>query len=482
MSSHYKTREEKVSGIRSRFYILNPAGDEFVVDGKSDFGGIPILKEYPSLGKLLQIEMLQKDISLGKEPPSSKAMKVLELVDYEPASDPGHFRFYPKGMLIYNLLKDWAEEIAVKRFGAAEIGTPLIYDWSQPDIKAQGESFHERHYMVQTPTKKKELVLRFAGDFGLFRMMKNAKMSYKQLPVRIYEFSPSFRYERSGELAGLRRLRAFSMPDIHCFCQDLQQGWEEYQHLYENYADLADGTRVEYAIAFRIVDEFYQKYKENILKLLRYSQKPALIETLSAMKHYWAVKHEFQFIDSVNGSCQLSTVQLDVEDAGRYGITFVDEKGKKQGCIICHSSIGSIERWIFAILEEALKKKVPLLPLWLSPVQLRVLPISEKHIEYALGIVNKLNEKRLRADLDDRNETLNKKIREAEKDWIPYIVIIGEKEIHNKNLAVRIREDGQQVQMDFDSLVKEIYKKIENMPFRPLPIPIRCSQQLIFTG
>ncbi|MCX6760740.1 MAG: threonine--tRNA ligase [Candidatus Nealsonbacteria bacterium] len=475
-------REEKISGIQSKFCILSPNGDEFGIDEKSNLKEIPIIKNNVALEKLLNIEILQKDASLGKEPPSVKAMRALELVDYESASDPGHFRFYPKGMLIYNLLRDWAEEIAIKRFNAMEIGTPLIYDWSQPDIKAQGESFHERHYRVQGPTKKKELILRFAGDFGLFRMMKNVNMSYKHLPVRIYEFSNSFRYERSGELVGLRRLRAFSMPDIHCFCRDLDQGWNEYKSLYENYADLADETKIEYAIVFRIVEDFYEKYKENIIKLLKYSRKPALIEILSEMKHYWAVKHEFQFIDSVNGNCQLSTVQLDIEDAERYGITFVNEQGKNQGCIICHSSVGSIERWIFSILEEALKKEVPILPLWLSPIQVRILPITERQVEYSLKITDKLNKEKIRTELDDRNETLNKKIRDAEKNWIPYVIIIGDKEIQNQKISARIRKDGKQKQMKLDELIKEVLDETNNMPFRPLPVSMKLSAQPIFVN
>ncbi|MFB6216221.1 MAG: aminoacyl--tRNA ligase-related protein, partial [Candidatus Aenigmatarchaeota archaeon] len=130
------------------------------------------------------------------------------------------------------------------------IDTPVLYDWDEPDIREQGSSFHERHYTVSAPDKpEKEFILRFAGDFGLFRIMRDATVSYKNLPLNIYEFSKSFRYEQKGELSGLRRLRGFHMPDIHSFTKDVEQGWDVYQDLYEKYNDLAEGTGVEFVVA-----------------------------------------------------------------------------------------------------------------------------------------------------------------------------------------------------------------------------------------
>ncbi len=410
-------------------------------------------------------------------------MRQLELVDYEDASDSGHFRFYPKGTIIFDLLCDWAHEIAINRFKAMKIETPLIYDWNQKDIREQGESFHERHYLVHVLYhKNKEWILRFAGDFGLFRMMKDAQISYKNLPIRIYELSKSFRYERSGELVGLRRLRAFTMPDIHSFCKNLDEGWNEYQELYKHYDDLAKGTEVEYAIVFRIVEEFYNKHKEKIVEMLNYSGRPAFIEILSKMKHYWVVKHEFQGIDSVGGNCQLCTVQLDIVDAGRYGIEYVDKDGNKKGCIIVHSSIGSIERWIYSILETALKKEIPSLPLWLSPIQVRIIPISERHFDYCMNVCEELNKNMIRADVDDRDFTLNKKILEANKEWVPYIILVGDKETEINKVSVRLRESNKIKIMDLTELINEINEKIGEMPRRELYLPKLLSKRPIFFG
>jgi threonyl-tRNA synthetase len=486
-----KTREDVVKDVASEFYILNYDGAETKIDLKNESVlNDKVLKDFPSLKKVIAYEEFK--IKDGETPPSVSAMRRLEIADHEENSDSGHLRFYPKGTLLYKLLSDWAEDIALNRLNCMEIETPLIYNWNKPEIKGQGESFHERHYSVFVPDEKsesggfapnKEFVLRFAGDFGLFSMLKDAKYSYKQLPLRFYEISKSFRYEKSGELSGLRRLRGFTMPDIHSFCLNLEEGFNEYQILYKTYADLAEGTGIEYAVVFRIVKEYYEKYKDKIIELLKYSRKPALIEVLSRMKHYWALKHEFQGVDSVNGSCQLSTVQLDVEDAKRYGLNFTTESGEKAGCIICHSSVGAIERWMYLIIEEALKKNIPVFPLWLSPTQARIIPVSDKFMDFALKIKEDIAASGIRADIDDRDFSLGKKIMFAEEEWVPYIIVVGQKEAESGILSVRNRyKDRKNFNTATEDFIKEIKTGTEGMPYRKLILPDMLSKRPIFVG
>jgi threonyl-tRNA synthetase len=468
------TREEVVEKIAKTFYILTPEGEEFPVD-LENIDSLKILDKQPSLKTFILAEEIGR--TKGVEPPSIRAMQKLELVDYEEASDRGHFRMFPKGHLVFSLLEAWAQEIALDRIGAIQIDTPVLYDWSFPDIRSQGMSFHERHYTLKTE-ENREFVLRFAGDFGLFRMMKGATLSYRNLPLRVYEFSKSFRLEQRGELTGLKRLRAFHMPDIHCFTKDIDDGWKEYMLLYKNYSDLADATGVEYAVAFRIVREFYDKYKDNLIELLRYSKKPALIEVLSEMKHYWAVKHEFQGIDSVGGAVQLSTVQLDVEDAERYGIVYADSDGKKKGCIICHSSIGSIERWIYVLLEEALKHEKPELPFWIAPTQIRLIPVNEEFIGDCDRLADQVD---ARVDIDDMDDKVGKKIRNAEMEWINMIIVVGEKEKVSGQFPVRIRS-GDQKMMTLELLKAEVARLSKGYPRARLPLPRYLSKRPTFRG
>ncbi|MCL5407314.1 MAG: His/Gly/Thr/Pro-type tRNA ligase C-terminal domain-containing protein [Patescibacteria group bacterium] len=427
------------------------------------------LHAYPSLYALANIEM--NGSQGGQEPPSIRAMQELEMVDYEPASDKGHFRFYPKGNLVKELLHDWAEMIALERLQAYPIETPILYRADEPDIKGQAESFHERHYSVYGADNDERFILRFAGDFGLFRMMKDAQLTYRHLPVRMYEYSPSFRYEQSGELTGLRRVRGFHMPDIHSFCASLDQGIDEYQELFKSYTDLANGTGVHYGIAFRVVESFYQEHGSSILEMLKYASAPALIESLSEMKHYWCMKHEINTIDNTQGICQVSTVQLDIKDASLYGINYVTPEGSLRGCTIVHSSIGSPERWIFSILEHALREKPYQLPMWLAPVQIRIIPISEeKFLQPSVKLAMELRKAEIRADIDDRAESLSWRIRAAEKrEWIPAIVVLGEKELAGNFLSVRIRGQEKVVQMGVEHLCSAIKHETKDMPFRQLP-------------
>ncbi len=469
------TREEVVEKITKEYYVLTPEGKEYGLN-LEDMDSAAYLNNYPSLKKFIMSEEVGG--AKGKEPPSIKAMQRLELVDYEEASDRGHFRMFPKGHLVFTLLEKWAEQIAMDRIQAIQIDTPILYDWSFPDIRAQGMSFHERHYTLKTE-EKREFVLRFAGDFGLFRMMKGATLSYRNLPLRIYEFSKSFRLEQRGELTGLKRLRAFHMPDVHCFTKDLDQGWEEYKRLYKSYSDLADATGVEYAIAFRIVKEFYDKYKDNLIELLKYSKRPALIEVLSEMKHYWAVKHEFQGIDSVDGAVQLSTVQLDVEDAERYGIVYADTDGKKKGCIICHSSIGSIERWIYVLLEEALKHDKPALPFWLAPTQIRLIPVGEEFVADCDKLADLLAGSRV--DVDDMDDKVGKKIRNAEMEWVNMIIVYGDREKSSDTLPVRMRS-GEVKNLTIEQLKAEIETLTKGYPEGRLPLPRHLSKRPAFRG
>ncbi|MGD9202615.1 MAG: His/Gly/Thr/Pro-type tRNA ligase C-terminal domain-containing protein [Chitinispirillia bacterium] len=477
MSNNIKNRDEIAGGIRSKYLILFSDGKEIDIHNRDNE------KLFKQLENCRDKELKDFIISehhrskINRETPSIKEMQRQRLVDYEPASDSGHFRLYPKGNLIFELLKDWAYEIAVNRFHALHINTPLLFDWSDNEIRQQAGSFHENHYIVKTPDNpEKELILRFSGDFGLFKVMKNANVSYRHLPLRIYEFSKSFRYERSGSLSGLKRLRAFHMPDIHCFCRDVDQAWEEYEHLYRCYSDLADGVDLKYAICFRICGDFYNRYKERICKLLYYSNKPAYIEILSEMKHYWIIKHEFQAIDYFGGSVQLSTVQLDIKDSDIYGIYHSDKDGKKKGCTICHSSIGSIERWMYTILEEALKKEKPILPAWLAPTQLRIIPVSKEFLDYCLS----LDFCGIRFDIDDLDDSLGKKIARSNKNWVPFVAVVGQKEIDSKSFEVNIRRSGKQVNISFEEITELIKKEIRGFPFRKNTLSKLLSNRPVF--
>jgi threonyl-tRNA synthetase len=469
-----KAEREKEAEEHGRFVILHPDGRE------EEIGDLDSIAD-EELKIFIRNEVFGK-VPSGEKPRHIELMRRLELVDYERSSDIGHFRFYPAGTLVKRLIEELALNVAIS-IGAMEIETPLMYRLDVPAIAEQASKFRERMYTIQVDNN--QLILRFAGDFGLFEMMKDMNISYRHLPVSFYEISPSFRLEQRGEAVGLRRLRAFTMPDIHTFARDMKQGISVYKMYYEKYHNLLRQLGIEYVVAFRVVERFYEELKPEIIDMLRISGKSALIEILPEMKHYWAMKHEFQFVDSTGGNAQLSTVQLDVEDSARYGIFYIDEKGERRPGIIVHTSMGSIERLIYAVLETAAKRgkkgEKPMLPLWLSPTQVRIIPVSQEHLAYAEKILDSIKD-RVRADLDDREMTLSHKIRDAERKWIPYIVVVGAAEEEMSKIRVRRRSDGADYYTTPDDLVKEILKNTEGMPFRRINVPERLSKRPIFVG
>ena len=475
-----KNREEIVKDINKDYFLLLPSGEEIKLDLSKKDEVLEKLNKYgyEELIDYVKAEELPGEVK--EEAPSIKEMKRLELADNESSSDSGNHRMYPQGQLMFNLIKDWQERIAKYDLGAMEIGSPLFYNKADEQILAQCGSFHERHYSVKVPDDpNKEFILRFAADFGLFKMVQQANFSYKQLPLRFFEYSENFRYEKSGELSGLKRDRFFHMADIHCFCKDEEQAIIEYKDIYKKYENLNSGMGIKYANVLRIVDVFYDKYKHELLELVKYANRPLFVERLDKMKHYWAMKSEWQSIDSVHGNQQLSTVQFDVKEGKVYNIVYANENGEKENCVIVHSSVGAVERCMYAIIEEALKLERPVLPLWLSPVQLRIIPVDNAaHLSFC----ESLNFEGIRCDIDDRNEKLGKKLVRARQEWIPYSIVIGENEMNGGKFKVNDRYNNQVLEMNNQELQEFISKQIKDKPYRPLALSKYISKRPSFYG
>ncbi len=197
---------------------------------------------------------------------------------------------------------------------------------------------------------------------------------------------------------------------------------------------------------------------------------------------YFVLKWEFNYIDNLGKASALSTDQIDVENGNRYGIEFVDENNSQKHPIILHNSpSGAIERVIYALLEKAAsdskKGKKPELPLWLAPTQVRVIPLKEEFLEFATNLAKKISDNNVRVDVDDRNESIGKRIREAEKEWIRYILVIGEKEVNSTNLSIRDRHTGNTDEKSFESFIEEIKKQTEGKPFSGLNVPFYLSKR-----
>ena len=445
-------------------------------------------KEHVNLQKFSQYE-IKKARAVTQMPPHVTLMKRLEIADYEAGSDPGNIRWYPKGRMIKSLLEQYVTS-RMNAYGAMEVETPIMYDFNHPSLKSYLNRFPARQYVLKS--EDKELFLRFAACFGQFLMAHDAQFSYKQMPIKLYELTRySFRREKSGEVVGLKRLRAFTMPDCHAFCTDLEQARKEFLTRFNICMEVLSNigfTKDDYEIALRFTKGFYDEHKDFIAELAKIFGKPMLAEVWNERFFYFILKWDINFVDNQDKAAALSTDQIDVENAKRYEITYVDEKGEKQYPLILHCSpSGAIERDIYALLEKAYREqmagKAPMLPLWLSPTQVRLIPISDKFMDKAEELAKQIASHCIRVDIDDNASTLPKKIREAEQEWVPYIIVIGEKEIESGTLSVRDRElKGQQQNMTADQLIAKVSEKIAGKPFKPLPLPLYISKRPQFHG
>jgi len=472
-------KERKLS---SYWYILTKYGELQDV-GKFNFKGYENLKKFSFYER-------EKSRAVKQEPPHVKLMQKLEIADYEPASDGGNMRFYPKGRFIKKLIEEYVTQRVIE-YGGLEVETPIMYDMDHPTLSKYLQRFPARQYQVESD--KRNFFLRFAACFGQFLMAHDATISYKDLPLKIYELTKySFRREQSGELTGLRRLRAFTMPDVHAFTSDLDMAMDEFNVRFDLSLSVLKNIGIDNAdieMALRTTKDFYEKNKDFILNLVKKIGKPILIEMWDERIFYFILKYEFNFVDMSEKASALSTDQIDIENGERYDINFTDKDGKLKHPLILHCSpSGAIERVIYALLEkEAIKinkGQKPMLPVWLSPTQIRFIPVKSDYVKICEKFIEEFNKKsqyvHIRADIDDREESVSRKIRDAEKEWIPIIVVVGEKESKSKTFTPRFRvktigEENRAYKLD------EIYNLIKKItsgfPQQKIPSSVYLSNR-----
>ena len=456
----------------------------FILDTNGVLTPLEVFKieKNSNLKRFLEYETSKRRV-IDEQPPHVGLMKKMAIADYEPASDAGNMRYYPKGRLMKSLIEQFVTR-KVLEYGGIEVETPIMYDTKHPSMESYFNRFPARQYNIVSDNK--QLFLRFAACFGQFLMAKDFHITYKNLPLKLYELTRySFRREKSGELVGLRRLRAFSMPDCHAFCKDIEQAKDECLKRFDLSINVLNGfdIRIEdIEMAIRFTETFYNENKEFVAQISQKFGKPILVEMWKDRFFYFILKWEFNYVDSLGKAAALSTDQIDVENGKRYNIEYIDEQGKIQNPIILHNSpSGAIERIIYTLLEKAAKIKQqgqrPQFPIWLSHTQVRIIPIRNEHLLFAENIENILSQSHIRTDIDDRPESLSKRIREAETEWIPFILVIGDKEAESTTLVIRDRLAGTQIESNIEELIESVRKETKDKPFMPLNLPKYLSKR-----
>lgn len=459
--------------LQSEWRIYQPDGS-FVLAAEFDFDqdeGLREMYAYEREGSRIAEEA----------PPHIRLMREHELVDYEPASDAGNLRWYPKGLLVKRLLEQHVTRMVLD-YGAMEVETPIMYDYNHPALYKYLQRFPARQYVVKSDDK--DLFLRFAACFGQYMIQHDMVTSHHDLPVRLYELTHfSFRREQGGEIAGLRRLRAFTMPDMHTLVSDVEMAKEEFLKQARLCLRWLDDLNLACVPAIRFVRSFLEEHPRFVEDLMRLLGRPALIEVWDDRFFYFVAKFEMNFIDTAKKAACLSTVQIDVENTDRFDINYVAEDGRKRHPLLMHTSVsGSLDRNVYAMLEtQAMRIQrgdKAAWPVWMAPIQVRLVPVTDNHVEGALRLAETIP---FRVDVDDRDAKLGKKIRDAEKEWIPYTLVVGEKELSGGNLTIRPRLD-EQMEMSVESFIERLEAETADKPQRPANTPTLLSRRPIFVG
>lgn len=371
---------------------------------------------------------------------------------------PGTVYWWPKGALLFDLIvSDLKKKLAGQ--GYHDLKTAPIIDLETLKKSGHYDNYREKLFFTgnekEMNEKKVDWCLKPMSCPGSIKIFNEQMYSYKHLPVKFSEFGTVFRYEQPGEVNGLLRTRVITQDDAHIYCNEDQMEEElvrliDFIHeTYHNYGfkdiRVELSTRPEKSIG---TDEEWQKAEDGLKKALE--EKKIDYKENKGDGAFYGPKIDFHVKDSQDRSWQMGTIQLDFATAERLDANYIDDKGQKKHPVIIHRAIlGSVERFIAVLLESS----GGILPAWLSPVQAIVLPVSEKHIDYAKKITADL--KSVRVEIDERNESVGKKIRDAEIQKVPYILVVGDKEEKEGNLTVRTRGSKDLKTLKIDEFLKE---------------------------
>jgi len=488
------------------FKILTPSGEELdiVLDKDNKIKPLKNIVD-EDFYLFLDSELGPRRVDKAIEPAHLKVMKEFELVDFDPNTDAGNLRWYTKGVIMKNLIKNYIEDRIID-YGAVLIDTPIMYTVKNKKLTAQTARFPARSYWVESGGDR--YLLRYASDFLLFDLFSSMNLRPQYFPLRVYEWEQfDFRREQEGELTGLRRLRGFVMPDMHTLCKDLESSIEEFKKQYFLIKNLLEELGIKSYVIFRATQEFYKENKNWLFDLMKSEKHPALVELWEDRYYYYILKFERNVLSAQNKSATLSTNQIDVESSleymvdndgkkrQKYNIHFTDLDGKQKYPIILHNSpTGGLERVLWGLIETAVREKDRIIPgfkTWISPIQVRIIAISEKQNEYAEKILELISKESYRADFDDRDEKLGKKIRQSEIEWIPYTVVIGKNEEENQTISVRKRLIGkpfgpkkatskQYNNIKISELLEMLEEETRGFPKYKLPKPFRRYSTKIY--
>ncbi len=371
---------------------------------------------------------------------------------------PGFPFFLPKGMALRNELETFWRELH-HEFEYEEIRTPIILNrqlWEQ-----SGHWFHYRENMYTTIVDDEDYAIKPMNCPGGILAYQNELHSYRDLPVRLAELGLVHRHELSGALHGLFRVRSFTQDDAHIFMLPSQIK-EELVKVIELY----DRTYSQFGLSYRVElstkpegamgdDQIWEISTEALREAIEEKGIPYRINEGDGA--FYGPKLDFHIMDSLGRTWQCGTIQLDMNLPERFGVDYIGEDGQKHQAVMIHRAcFGSLERFIGILTEHY----AGAFPTWISPVQVKVIPVSEKHVAYAKELEGMFKKEYIRVETDDRNEKIGYKIRQAQLEKTPYMLVVGDKEVEEKSVAVRKRGEGELGSVPTSQFMEDLLQEI----------------------
>ena len=386
---------------------------------------------------------------LGKE------LKIFALLD----EGPGFPFFLPNGMIIKNTLIDYWREIH-KKAGYVEVSTPMIL--SRHLWENSGHWDHYKDNMYTTVIDDEDYAVKPMNCPGGMLIYKQEMHSYRDLPLRVGELGLVHRHEKSGALHGLMRVRCFTQDDAHIFMTE-----DQIREEIKGVVNLIDGVYKLFGFKYHVElstrpedsmgsDEAWEKATDGLRGALEDMGIDYVVNEGDGA--FYGPKIDFHLQDSIGRTWQCGTIQLDMQMPERFDLEYIDKDGSKKRPVMIHRvCFGSIERFIGILIEHF----AGMFPTWLAPVQVKVLPISEKFVEYGEKIKAELDAAGIRVQLDNRDEKIGYKIREARNERVPYMLIVGEKDMEANKVSLRSRANGEEGQFDLADVIARVTKEIK---------------------
>ncbi len=384
--------------------------------------------------------------------------------NWEANADVGLVSYDYRASLIMALVKEYARQLVHQiGFPVYQVSGSNMFDLAHPVVEAYAGLYGDRLYQFKSGSKN--VVLSYDASYPQFNLASQYSLSYRQLPFAHFSISDCYRHEQSGECMLLYRQRRFYMPDLHPYFKSVEQAFEWYPAIQKQLIEAARAVNRAYHVSIEVASvRAWELYLEHLVHIARgLGQDILCVVNDDAKDRYWILNADYKFIDHLGQSREICCIQIDEGNAARLGIQYVDQDGQKKVPIIIHSAVpGGIERFVYMMFDDFPRS----FPLWLYPVQLRLLPVNSSHLGLCQRLIEALKPYPIRAEIDDRPESVGKKVRLCHQDLVPFSAVIGEKEAALGSLEGIL---GPQI--------AEIMAASQGKPFLPLEIPNLVSLQ-----